>query len=145
MIAVDTNILVYAHRAESPLHAQAWDVLRQLATGASTWLLPFHCLIEFQQIVTHPKIYRPASSIEIALGFIDRTIASPSVVVGYDSPGTLKQFRAILADTRIVGPQVHDARIAAVCLEHGVSELWSADRGFERISQLNVLNPLIRP
>ncbi len=144
MIAADTNILVYAHRKDSPFHQLAWEVLSRLATGTSTWLLPFHCLIEFQHVVTHPKIYQPASSIEIALAFIDTTTASPSVIVGYDASGTLTNFRTIVSNARVVGPQVHDARIAAVCLDYGVREIWSADRGLERFPQLKVVNPLIK-
>jgi predicted nucleic acid-binding protein len=38
---------------------------------------------------------------------------------------------------------VHDARIAALCMQHGVRELLSADRDFSRFPQIAVRNPLI--
>jgi predicted nucleic acid-binding protein len=38
---------------------------------------------------------------------------------------------------------VHDARIAALCVQHGVRELYSADRDFSRFPQIAVRNPLI--
>jgi predicted nucleic acid-binding protein len=38
---------------------------------------------------------------------------------------------------------VHDARIAALCLQHGVRELWSADRDFNRFPALRTRNPLV--
>lgn len=41
------------------------------------------------------------------------------------------------------GPRVHEARIAALCLLHGVGELWSADRDFSRFPELEVRNPLV--
>jgi len=44
---------------------------------------------------------------------------------------------------KIAGPQVHDARIAALCRDHGVHELWSADRDFSRFAGLAVVNPLV--
>ena len=43
-----------------------------------------------------------------------------------------------LSDGRITGAQVHDAR---VCRQHGVRELWSADRDFSRFNELAVVNP----
>jgi len=45
---------------------------------------------------------------------------------------------------QIVGPRVHGARIAALCLQHGVRELWTADRDFSRFPQVKTLNPLLR-
>jgi predicted nucleic acid-binding protein len=44
---------------------------------------------------------------------------------------------------RLQGGQFHDARIAAVCLENGVSVLWSADRDFSRFKALKTVNPLL--
>ena len=44
-----------------------------------------------------------------------------------------------------VGPQVHDARIAALCIDHGIDELWTADRDFSRFPGVRVRNPLIPP
>jgi predicted nucleic acid-binding protein len=45
---------------------------------------------------------------------------------------------------RIEGPEVHDARVAALVLAHGVRELWTADRDFGRFAGLTVRNPLIQ-
>jgi predicted nucleic acid-binding protein len=52
-------------------------------------------------------------------------------------------LRELLAAARIAGPQIHDARVAALCLQHGVGEFWSADRDFGRFPDLRVVNPLI--
>jgi hypothetical protein len=46
---------------------------------------------------------------------------------------------------RVTGPVVHDARIAALCLAHGVRELWTADRDFGRFPALVTSNPLAAP
>ncbi len=50
--------------------------------------------------------------------------------------------RALVTAGKIAGPRIHDAHIAALCREHGVRELWSADRDFNRFPDLNVVNPL---
>lgn len=44
---------------------------------------------------------------------------------------------------RIVGGGMHESRAAAICIDNGVSELWSADRDFPRFPALKVRNPLI--
>jgi predicted nucleic acid-binding protein len=53
------------------------------------------------------------------------------------------ELRDLIAAGGIAGPQVHDARIAALCRQHGVRELWSADRDFGRFPRLRVVNPLL--
>ena len=55
------------------------------------------------------------------------------------------ELRVLLQAGKLAGPQVHDARIAALCLQHGVRELWSADRDFGRMPALAVRNPLVAP
>jgi uncharacterized protein len=42
----------------------------------------------------------------------------------------------------VAGPKIHDARIAAVCLQNGIGELWTIDRDFSRYTGLKVWNPL---
>jgi len=53
-------------------------------------------------------------------------------------------LRALLSGGQIAGAQVHDARVAALCRQHGVRELWSADRDFNRFVGVKVVNPLVR-
>jgi predicted nucleic acid-binding protein len=52
-------------------------------------------------------------------------------------------LRPLLLAARIAGPRVHDARVAALCLQHGVRELWTADRDFSRFAELRAINPLV--
>ena len=71
MIAVDTNLLVYAHRGDSAFHTEAADILRSLAEGRGPWAIPWPCVHEFMAISTHPRIYDPPSSPEQAIGQLD--------------------------------------------------------------------------
>ena len=41
MIAVDTNLLVYAHRKDSQWHAVAEPAVRSLAEGTAPWAIPW--------------------------------------------------------------------------------------------------------
>ena len=71
MIAIDTNVLVYAHRKDSAWHEPARRVVRSLAEGRSSWAIPWPCLHEFFSVVTHPRIYDPPSRSARALDQID--------------------------------------------------------------------------
>lgn len=143
MIAVDTNLLVYAHRQDSPWHETAYARLAELAEGRGPWAIPWPCLHEFLAIVTHPRIYQPPTPMELALDQVDAWLESPSLVLLAEAPGYWPELRTLLQAGRVAGPLVHDARVAALCLSHGVRELWSADRDFGRFPALTVKNPLV--
>ena len=143
MIAIDTNILVYAHREDSPWHDAAAAKLAELAESRSAWAIPWPCIHEFLAIVTHPRIYSPPSPLPTAIGQVEAWLESPSLVVIAETVGYWAELRSALENGRIAGGQVHDARIAAICLDHGVRELWTSDRDFGRFPSLSVRNPLI--
>ena len=143
MIAVDTNILIYAHRRDSPHHDLAARSLVQLAESRAAWAIPWPCLHEFFAVVTRPRVYRPPSTTDEALDQIDAWREAPGLVLLSETGSHWSELRSIIEDGRITGPLVHDARIAAICREHGVRELWSADKDFSRISGLRTRNPLL--
>jgi len=143
MIAVDSNVLVYAHREDSPWHDAAYACLLQLAEGRAPWALPWPCIHEFLAIVTHARIYAPPTPLEAAVDQVEAWMESPSLVFLSESDGYWQDFRNVLHTSRVCGPQIHDARIAALCTEHGVAQLWTADRDFGRFPKLTVRNPLV--
>jgi toxin-antitoxin system PIN domain toxin len=143
VIAVDTNILVYAHRRDSTWHDAAYARMTELAESRSPWCIPWQCLHEFIAIVTHPRIYSPPSRLAQAIDQIDAWLESPSVVLLAETDGYWQTLKSQLEEGRVTGPMVHDARVAAVCLLHGVRELWTADRDFGRFAELTVRNPLV--
>jgi len=145
MIAVDTNILLYAHRADSPWHAAADASVSSLAESRSPWAIPWPCVHEFLAIATHPRIYDPPSPVADAIEQVECWREAPGLVTLGETALHWRQLRELVERGQIRGGRVHDARIAAICLQHGVSELWSADRDFSRFPALRVVNPLLRP
>lgn len=143
MIAIDTQILVYAHRADSPWHARARDRIAHLANTGIRWAIPMHCLVELYAKVTHPRLFKPPTPSELALAQIDIWLESPTVTLLTEDARTWSITRDLLGAARIAGDQAYDARIAAVCLQHGVTELWTSDRKFINYPALRVLNPLV--
>jgi uncharacterized protein len=143
LIAVDTNILVYAHREDSPFHEAAFRRVAELAEGPAGWAIPWPCLHEFLAIVTHPRIYAPPTPLARALDQVDAWLESPTVALLAEAAAYWPTLRALIAGGRVAGPQIHDAGVAALCRQHAVRELWSADRDFSRFAGLTVVNPLL--
>lgn len=142
MIATDTNLLVYAHRQDSPFHGAAAQAVRKLAEGQAAWAIPWPCIREFFSISTHPRIYDPPSTTEQAYDQIDAWLESPSLVLIGDGESHWRVLRGLVTEGKVRGPLVHDAAVAAICIAHGVRELWTLDRDFSRFQALRVRNPL---
>ena len=143
MIAVDTNILVYAHRADSSHHTAARKALATVAADNRAFGIPWPCVHEFYSIVTHPRIYDPPSTVPEALAAVAALDALPHCTWLGEGADHLDQVTRLVASGSIRGPKIHDARIAAICLSHGVTELWTADRDFSYFPSVRVRNPLV--
>jgi toxin-antitoxin system PIN domain toxin len=143
MIGVDTNLLVYAHREDSPWHERAEQHITELAEARAPWAIPWPCVHEFYSVATHPRVYNPPSTRDEAFTQIEAWMRSPSLVLLAETSAYWSTLRGLVTTGQVVGPRIHDARIAALCLTHGVTELWSADRDFSRFPGLRVRNPLI--
>jgi uncharacterized protein len=143
VIAVDTNLLVYAHREDNPFHEAAFAAIEELANATAAWAIPWPCVHECFSIVTHPRIFDPPTPVEAAIDQIDAWLECPNLHLIGETSFHWNQLRKLLNVTKTVGPKVHDARIAAICLQHGIDELWTADRDFSSFPSLPVRNPCV--
>jgi len=142
MIAVDSNLLVYAHRPDFPQFESANRVLRALADDPMTWAIPWPCVHEFLGVTTNPRVFRHPSPMEVAVRAIEALDANGNLVLLAEAEDHFVRLKEQVLAGRAVGPVVHDAKVAAICLSHGVTELWTADRDFSRFPALRVRNPL---
>lgn len=138
MRAVDTNVLVYAFFSDSPFHVAARKSVEDLAEGAAAWAIPWPCIHEFYAVVTNPKIFSDADLPARARAQIDAWMSSPSLQLLTETAGHWGVLTSLLDSGHIAGPAVHDARIAALCLTQGVTELLTLDRDFSRFAELKV-------
>lgn len=143
MIAIETNILVYAHRPEMPLHERAKRLLEETVSNGLRYGLPMHCLVEFSGVVRHSKVFQVPSSPAQVRDQIEAWLEPPSAWLLVEDEGFLPVFLDALERSLAAGGGVHDARIASCCQHHGVRELWTADRDFSRFPCLRTKNPLI--
>lgn len=142
MIAVDTNVLVYAHRREAKEHTTAADKLAELASGGESWAIPWPCLYEFFSVVTNRRIWKDAASTqEQAWQQIEAWTLSPSLQLLSETNDFVGVLTDLVKRPRVVGPVVHDARVAALCLAHGIEALLTRDRDFSLFPELLTRNP----
>lgn len=142
MVAVDTNVLVYAHRRESREHVAARDRVKALAEGSELWAIPWPCVYEFFSVVTNPRIWKEAASTpEQAWLQLDAWFASPTVRLLAEASGFVEVLEGLVRRPRVRGPIVHDARVAAICLAHGVERLLTRDRDFSLFPELPKEDP----
>ena len=138
MIAIDTNVLVYAHRAETELHETALSRLTELCEGNQPWALPVPCLSEFFRVVTHPKVFNPPSRLLDAVGFTRSVTEAPACRLLRPGEGCLEHFFAVIQAADARGNLVFDAQIVALCREHGVKQILTNDRDFTRFDGIVV-------
>ena len=142
VLAIDTNILVYAHRREVTEHRAAVAVVRELAEGPAPWALPWPCVYEFFSVVTNPRIWKlKASTPDQAWAQLSAWFGSSSLRLLGETEDFAPILARLICRPRVRGPVVHDARIAALCVAHGVKALLTRDRDFSLFAELDTRDP----
>lgn len=136
MIAVDTNILVHAHREESPKHLAAHARVVALAESRARWGIPVFCIGEFVRVITHPGLFHPPYSASEACEALTRLLASPSLTVLCPGSAYPELLVEAVREANAIGNVAFDAQIVALCRENGVSRLLTEDRDFDRFQGL---------
>ena len=143
MIAVDTNILVAFLRTEYPDHGRIRSLVAALAEGSLPWAIPWPCIHETLAVVTNPRIFKVPLDSPRALDAVAALLESPTLRAIAEGPAYWPVLHRLVTEAAVTGPRIHDARIAAICLSNGVSELWTADRDFSRFPSLRIRNPAL--
>jgi len=140
MQAVDTNILVYSEIVSSQHHKIARRLLISLAEGNAPWAIPWPCAYEFLRVVTHPRVFSPPVPLEVALHDLTQIISSPTLVFLSETERHAEVMEKVVRDSGVTGNLLHDAHIAALCIENGIGELVTGDRDFSRFA-LRTVDP----
>jgi toxin-antitoxin system PIN domain toxin len=141
VIGIDTNILVYARRRETPHHEAAVTLVRELAQGRSPWAIPWPCVYEFLRVVTHPRVFNPPTLMANALKDLASLMAAPTLSMLGEGPAHPGHLLRVVGGGAVRGNLVHDAHIAALALEHGVTDFLTCDRDFSRFPGLRSRDP----
>ena len=141
MIALDTNLLVYAHRAALPEHRAARRAIERASRDPRGWGIPLPCVGEFWSVVTHPGCQGGPSPGPLAAGFL-RALVDAGAAIWNPGEQFWRRFTQLAADLGIQGPRVFDLQIALVAFDHGATEIWTHDRNFARFPGLRMHDPL---
>ena len=142
MIAIDTNLLVYAHRSATPEHRSAKRSLQRAAANPDGWGTTLTNLMEFWSIVTHPAAAgRPSTPTEAAQ-FINALVAGGLAEIWVPTTGFPVRLIRIAEDLRVKGARVFDLAVALTAFEAGAAEIWTNDTHFQSVPGLRVVLPL---
>jgi toxin-antitoxin system PIN domain toxin len=141
VIALDTNLLIYAHRAGSPQSRRARRAIEQAAQQPGGWGFTQTTIAEFWNVVTHPANAGGPSRPQQARDFLTSLAQAGA---RYFAPGDRFSERLIqmAVDLDVRGPRIFDLAIALTAFDNGVAEIWTHDAGFVGIAGLDVHDPL---
>jgi len=142
MIAVDTALLVHAHRADSPHHEAALEALNGLAGRTATWAIPGPSLHEFLKTITDETQWQPPTPTSVAAATVEALASTDNLTLIGETPHHLEILAGLMRESGAHGAGMQSARIAAICLGNGIKELWTADRDFSWFPELHTVNPL---
>jgi hypothetical protein len=141
VIAIDTNLLVYSHRARTPEHARSRTALDRAAASARGWGLAAAVVPEFWMVVTHPaSTGRPTTPAQAA-AFL-RSLATAGAAIWLPGPGFGERLIQVARDLRVSGPRIFDLQIALTAFEGGATEIWTHDADFLSMPGLRVHDPI---
>ena len=144
MIALDTNLLVYAHRAATPQHKTARHAITHASQSPVGWGFGLPVIFEFWSVVTHPASAGRPSTPEQAAGFV-AGLRGAGAQVWMPGGRFAERVARLATELSVVGPRIFDLQIALMAFEGGASELWTADRSFTSVPGLPVVLPLEQP
>jgi uncharacterized protein len=142
MIAIDTNLLIYAHRAGCPENRAARRALQKASSDSRGWGVALPSIAEFWSIVTNPNLLSGVSPSKHALGFLQALIVEGRAAVFLPREGFWERLARLAAGLNVQGSRIFDLQIGLTAFENGASEIWTHDARFTTLPGLPVHDPL---
>jgi len=143
VLAVDTNVLVYAADADSQFHSPCRDWLERQRSRPDAWYTTWAILYEFLRVTTHPRVMRRPWSLTVAWEFVTALLASPGLAVLVPTLRHADVAAELISEMpHLAGNLLHDAHTAILMREHGVTRICTRDSDFHRFPFLEVIDPL---
>lgn len=137
----DTNILLRLLEPNTPMCESARQAILALHAKGETVFIAPQIIAEFWNGATRP----------VEVNGFGMTPAQAEVEVRQieeffpllpETPALYIQWRKLIADHSVIGVQVHDTRLAALMLVHGVTHLLTFNlRDFQRFGGITAVHP----
>lgn len=142
MIAIDTSLLVYAHRGAVAEHEAASQAIARAARDPRGWGIALASVAEFYRIVTHPRSQGRASTGGEASRFLGALADQGGASLWQPGPGAASRLLQLAEGRGVTGSRIFDLQIALTVFDNGATEIWTHDRGFVAFSGIRVVDPL---
>jgi len=143
VIALDTNLLVYAHRSGLPEHRGARRAIERASRDARGWGITLASVAEFWSVVTHPESRGGPSSAVDASAYLE-ALSAAGARTWLPGEGFANRLLALAGRLGVQGPRVFDLQIALTAFDNGAAELWTHDSRFVALPGLRIHDPLTR-
>jgi predicted nucleic acid-binding protein len=141
-IFLDTNILVHASAAGSPLHQTALQAVQGLSSAGTEVWISRQVIREYLATLTRPQ--RFSSPQPIATLIADVQYHQRLFRIAEDGPDVTARLLVLIQRIATGGKQIHDANIVATMLVHGVPRLLTHNvADFTRFGGLITVVPLL--
>lgn len=141
MICLDSNLLIYAHRAGVPEHRRARSAIERACGDARGCGVTVAAVCEFWSVVTHPAAIGGASTPTQAAAFLEALTRDGGVSFWLPGPGFGARLARLAVDLDVSGVRIFDLQIGLAALDNGAHEVWTRDGAFVRIPGLRVYDP----
>jgi toxin-antitoxin system PIN domain toxin len=141
MLAPDVNVLVYAHREELQEHIACKAWLDETLEADAAFGIFDLVLSGFVRVVTHPRVFKTPSPLDVALDFANGVREQPNCVLVEPGPRHWPTFERLCRESGAKGNIVADAYLAALAMESGC-EWVTTDRDYSRFAGLRWHSPL---
>jgi predicted nucleic acid-binding protein len=142
MIALDTNILIYSHRAGAREHDSARRAVLAALDDPRGWGICLPTVSEFWSVVTHPSIPGGPTSPKVVTQFFHYLVDEGGGNIWTPGPGFAQRLMEWAGSLRVRGRRIFDLQIAVIALEHGVKEIWTHDVDFISVPGVKIHDPL---
>ena len=119
---LDTNVLVRLANTSDALHPIALRAVVEMDRRGELLHVTSQPLIEFRSVAT-----RPATMNGLGMAPLDVEIEAAAYESVFpllaETPDIYPAWKALVSSLGVIGKQVHDARLVAVCHVHGVTHL----------------------
>lgn len=138
---LDTNVAWRRIRKNDPHHADVKSAIDALVQAGEQVYVTAQNLVEFRAVAT-----RPQSANGLGFTSVEAITAASEIEALFDllpeTPTIYPLWRTLVDKYAVCGKQVHDTRLVAVMLVHGVTHMLTLDgTDFRRFSEITVIEP----
>lgn len=143
MILPDTNVLIYAFRADAPDHPAFRRWLQDTVNSDEPYGMADLVLSGFLRVVTHPRVFNPPAVLRSAVAFANAVRSRPNCVIVTPGDAHWEIFTRLAESSQAKGNLLADAYLAAMAIESGC-EWVTTDRDYSKFPGLKWRHPFLK-